>query len=142
MGAWCEDLRTRLREALEREPDVLVAYLFGSHARGTSGPLSDVDVAVLLSDDADPFKRRLDLIGAVSRIVGDERTDVVVLNEVPVALEFRVLRDGQELVCRDEVARVRHHRDTVIRYIDMTPMRRELERGTRNQVTEGRFGRP
>ena len=30
--------------------DVVLAYLFGSYARGQAGPLSDVDVAVLLND--------------------------------------------------------------------------------------------
>jgi hypothetical protein len=48
-----DDLQAKLRAVLEPRSEVLVAYLFGSVARGTSGPLSDVDVAVLLSDDVD-----------------------------------------------------------------------------------------
>ena len=36
----------RLREELERWPEVLDAYLFGSVARGEAQPHSDVDVAV------------------------------------------------------------------------------------------------
>ena len=30
--------------------EVVLAYLFGSHARGEAGPLSDIDIAVLLRD--------------------------------------------------------------------------------------------
>ncbi len=48
-------LEEELRAALRRHPRVLVAYLFGSTARGRAGPLSDVDVAVLLAEDGDPF---------------------------------------------------------------------------------------
>ncbi|MGH3575187.1 MAG: nucleotidyltransferase domain-containing protein, partial [Pseudonocardiaceae bacterium] len=42
------DLTERLRRLLIGAPGVLVAYLYGSHARGRAGPLSDVDAALLL----------------------------------------------------------------------------------------------
>jgi predicted nucleotidyltransferase len=135
------DLVERLRERLEREEDVLVAYLHGSHASGRPGPLSDVDVAVLLREDADRWQRLLDLIGAVSEVVGSERADVVVLNEAPAALAYRVLRDGILLFSRDDVARVRHRTHVIDRYLDMEPMRRMLREGVRDQIREGRFGR-
>ncbi len=35
-----------LRERLERRPEILEAYLFGSHARGEAMPHSDIDIAV------------------------------------------------------------------------------------------------
>jgi hypothetical protein len=137
-----DDLKPRLRAVLERELDVLVAYLFGSVARGTSGPMSDVDVAVLLRKDGDLFKRRLQLIAEVSTVVGSERADVVVLNEAPVALAFRVLRDGQILVSRDERARIRHRVSTLDRYMDMAPFRKVQSEGLHHRLQEGRFGRP
>jgi predicted nucleotidyltransferase len=39
-----------LSDLFANEP-VVVAYLFGSQARGDAGPLSDVDVAVLVEGD-------------------------------------------------------------------------------------------
>jgi predicted nucleotidyltransferase len=48
-----------LADALEA-PQVVAAYLIGSRARGSSGPLSDVDVAVLHESDLTPHDR-LDL---------------------------------------------------------------------------------
>jgi predicted nucleotidyltransferase len=136
-----DDLERRLRERLEREPDVLVAYLYGSQARGRAGPLSDVDVAILLREDGDLFQRRLDLIGAVSEVTGSDAADVVLLNEIPVALGYRVLRDGKVLVSRDERARIGYFVRTVDRYLDMAPMRRALDEGMRHRLAEGRFGR-
>lgn len=126
-----------LAERLAAQPDVVVAYLFGSRARGTARPGSDVDVAVLLDDAADPHARQLDLAAALG---GD--ADVVVLNDAPVALAYRVLRDGVLLVCRSERARVHHHARTVGRYLDTAPLRRALEAGQRRRLEEARFGRP
>lgn len=137
-----EGLEERLRQALEAREDVLVAYLFGSAARGKAGPLSDVDVAVLLAEDGDRFARFLEVVGEVARVVGPERADVVLLNEAPVALAYRVLRDGRVLLCRDDGARIEHWVRTVVRYLDMEPFFRTLEEGVRHRILEGRLGRP
>ncbi|MGH3837118.1 MAG: type VII toxin-antitoxin system MntA family adenylyltransferase antitoxin [Pseudonocardiaceae bacterium] len=133
------DLTERLRRLLDGESGVLVAYLYGSHARGQAGPLSDVDVAVLL--DGDTEDRRLELTAAITHAVAPARADVVVLNDAPLPLAYRVLRDGTLLVSRDDRARVEHWVRTVDRYLDMAPARRLLAAGTRSRLREGRFGR-
>jgi len=55
---------------LRAQPDIIAAYLFGSQATGRVHPGSDVDIAVLLDEDALPqttgwggplLSRRLDL---------------------------------------------------------------------------------
>ena len=133
-------LSERLRDRLADEPDVTVAYLFGSHARGTAGRLSDVDVAVLLRGRHGP-ERRLELADAIGAAAGGVRADVTVLNDAPPALAYRVLRDGELLLSRDDRARIRHWVRTVDRYLDMAPLRRELARGVSHRLEEGRFGR-
>jgi predicted nucleotidyltransferase len=40
-----DGIRQRARGALEREPGIAVAWLFGSAARGRMGVLSDIDIA-------------------------------------------------------------------------------------------------
>ncbi|QBI19723.1 nucleotidyltransferase domain-containing protein [Egibacter rhizosphaerae] len=135
------DLADALAARLQREPDVLVAYLFGSWARGEGGAVSDVDVAVLLG--ASPtLARYAALTAAVGEVTGSERADVVVLDDAPIPLAYRVLRDGRLLFSRDEGARVRHWVRTVDRYLDMAPLRAVLQEGTRRRLKEGRFGRP
>lgn len=124
-----------LAARLGSEPDVIVAYLFGSRARGTARPTSDIDVAVLLNADADTHWRRLELGARLGDTV-----DLVVLNDAPVALAYRVLRDGILLVSNDERARIRHWTRTVDRYLDTAPLRRALAAGTRHRLEEGRFG--
>jgi predicted nucleotidyltransferase len=126
----------RLTEALAAEPGVVVAYLFGSRARGTSHSQSDIDVAVLFADSVDAHERELDL-----RATLGDNVDLVVLNDAPVSLAYRVLRDGVLLVSHDDAARIEHWVRTVDRYIDMAPMRRAFDEGLRHRLAEGRFGR-
>jgi predicted nucleotidyltransferase len=51
--------RRRFAAALDR-PGVVAAFLFGSQATGSPGPLSDVDVAVWLEPAPSPQGRYLD----------------------------------------------------------------------------------
>ncbi len=63
---------------LTEQPDVVAAYLFGSHAEGRARPESDIDIAVLLSDrtananidDAMArFDRRMELEREIERLI-------------------------------------------------------------------------
>jgi predicted nucleotidyltransferase len=97
--------------------DVVLAYLFGSHARGQAGPLSDIDVAVLLAgqpDDSRCFDMRLEIIGGLMDILRADDMDVAILNQTPLALRYRVLRDGVLLFCRDHQAMIEFKTRTVI----------------------------
>jgi predicted nucleotidyltransferase len=93
---------------LAAQPDVLAAYLFGSHATGRARPESDVDVAVLLSgtDAMERFERLLGLMGEVEEALGRRPADVVVLNDAPPLLAHQVLAHGWLIFERDRAARV------------------------------------
>ncbi len=81
-------------------PSVLFGYLFGSLARGTAGPLSDIDVAVYLQEGADSGEVKLDLTARLMDALGADRVDVVVLNGAPLPLQARVLRFNRILLAR------------------------------------------
>lgn len=134
------DLVARLRDVLANEPTVVVAYLFGSRATGSQRVDSDVDVAVLLHEPApdDWLRTTADLAAAAAPL----RVDLVDLAAAPVALAYRVLRDGRLLISRDEAERIAHRVRAFDRYLDMAPARRVLAEGTRRRLREGLFGRP
>jgi predicted nucleotidyltransferase len=125
--------------------EVVLAYLFGSHARGEAGPLSDIDIAVLLRETCtrqEAFDLRLEIIGGLMRIIGADDVDVIVLNEAPLALQYRVLRDGRLIFCRDRQAMIEHRARTVSYYLDFKPFldRHEaaiLDRARRGELLHG-----
>jgi len=117
-------VNARLRKALEARPEPIVAaYLFGSVARGTDGPHSDLDVGVLLTD---PPMRTLaglptPLIDALERAT-DRRVDLVILNNASADLVHRVLRDGHLLLERDRSARIAFEVRRRNEYFDLLPI--------------------
>ena len=109
-----------IREVLDADPSVRLAYLFGSMARGTAGPLSDIDIGVVFSGGDTALGTLEDRL--VERLRTD-RVDLVSLAAAPVPLRYRVVRDGRLLLSRDEVLRERFEVDTIRRYLDFKPLR-------------------
>jgi predicted nucleotidyltransferase len=117
-------VRKALNEYFAVHSEGLVAgYLFGSAARGTAGPRSDVDVAVLYerTPPATLEGLPLDLEGRLERLLGCP-AQVVVLNTAPVGLVHRVLRDGVLLLDRDPRARIRFEVRARNEFFDLQPI--------------------
>lgn len=104
-------------------------YLFGSRARGTERPGSDVDVAVLYTQPPSSGLGGLGLeLADELRAVMRAPVDLVVLNRASPDLIHRVLRDGI-LVCeQDRAARIHFEVDARRRYLDLLPYLREYRR--------------
>lgn len=101
------DLRlSRLALLLERRDDVAFAYLFGGLARGVRRPLSDVDIAIYLSDIETMAETKLDLVGLLADTLGSDEFDLVILNRAPISLVGRILRNRKVLV--DKMPQRRH----------------------------------
>jgi predicted nucleotidyltransferase len=82
------DLTDAVRLTLKHRPDVRLALLFGSVARGTANTSSDVDVAVVA-----PGVDRLTLARDLSLAIGRE-VDVVDLAGAGYPLLSAIVRDG------------------------------------------------
>jgi len=133
----------RLARALDRE-GVVAARLIGSQARGTGGPLSDIDIAFWHEpalDTSSRLKLRLDLTRDAGRALGTDEIDVIPLNHASPLLRQRAIRDGRPLLERDAKTRVRLEARAIVEYLDTIPLRAELARGQRKRLHEGRFGR-
>ena len=130
-----------LTEYFAAQPDVIAAYLFGSRATGQARAESDVDVAVLLSeeDNVTRFERRLQLMAEVSEICGRE-ADVVVLNDAPPILQNQVLKHGRLLCERDRRARVEFEVQAGQVYADLKPMRKFFQQALFREIKEAGLG--
>jgi predicted nucleotidyltransferase len=93
-------LLSTLRGALRTEHNIRLAVLFGSVARGTSAPGSDVDVLVALRDP--DLERVVELSAKLSAATG-RRVDVVRLQDAESEPSFLadVIADGRVLVDRE-----------------------------------------
>ena len=135
-----ESYATALKSYFASLDDVQLAYLFGSHARGQAGPLADVDIAVLLDDtlSADRyFGMRLEIIGGLMDILRINDVDVIVLNQAPLALSYRVLRDGILLYYRDRQVMIEYTARTVSAYLDFKPVIERHERAILERARKG-----
>lgn len=115
-----EALKQKLKGFFSGRNDVAVAYLFGSVGRSDAGPLSDVDIAVLLDAALDAEKRflaRLDLTSRIGRLLGTNKVDVVILNEAPPSLSYNIIKDGIVLKS-DETARALFESRVLSVYLD------------------------
>jgi hypothetical protein len=115
------DVRERLETlgpALAQCSAVVFAYLFGSAGRGELRPTSDVDVAIFLEPGADHAEGLLDAIGCVTRHVGSDEVDVVLLNTAPTALVGRCLQSRRVIVDRDPFLRHRFESAELRKFFD------------------------
>lgn len=113
--------------ALFAQRGVVLAYLFGSQAEGIAGPLSDVDVAVLLGPEV-PAGRwgdvQIDLIGDLTSLFHRDDVDVVILNRATPLLAHRVVVQGRVIYEPDPLARTRFEVEALRLYVDTIPLRR------------------
>ena len=90
-----KELMTDLAQEM---PQIVLAYIFGSTASGTRGPMSDYDFAVYL-DEPDVKKRyeiKFRLMGELSRILKTNKVDVVVINDTDnVYLKHAIISEGK-----------------------------------------------
>ena len=132
----------RITAVLSARPEILEAYLFGSHARDTGQAHSDIDVAVFVNFDdvvPGPFGYRSELTSALMSGLGSNAVDVVVLNTAPPLLYHRVLRDGVRVVSRDLRATTVREGRALSRHCDFAPHLAKIDAilGARARASEG-----
>lgn len=125
--------RGQIQEALAKELQadarLAAAYLFGSVARGTAGPGSDVDVGLLYRVPPgaglleQPFAREGELSARLGRPV-----QLVLMNGAPPDLVHRILRDGILLFENDRSARIAFEVRARNEYFDLLPILRQYRK--------------
>lgn len=114
-----------ITKVLEKEHEVLFAYIFGSYAKGIQNEKSDIDIAVYLKDEnileKDPlFPSRL-AIKIEKILTGKKTVDVRVLNGSTLRFKNQVLRYGKLLFSKDEKKRIEFETFSLDHYYDFKP---------------------
>ena len=130
------ELERRIAECLAKRPEVLLGYLFGSHAAGRAHRESDVDVAVLLDrahcgTERERFDLRVELSADLVAALHCNEVDLVVLNDAPPLFARRIVYEGKLLHCVDPAAEHAFRRDVQMRAADLAPF---LERARKARL--------
>ena len=111
-------------QVLFRKYGVILAYLFGSQARETAGPISDTDIAVLLPkkhSEKRRFEIRLALMRECAKILKSD-TDLVVFNDVSsLFFQYVILNEGKLIYQSSEEEAIDFESRTLGRYFDFEP---------------------
>lgn len=134
-----------LIEKLSLDEDIIALYLFGSYAEGKQTPVSDIDLAVLLERDFPQnsyFEKKLALLSTITSLLKTDEVDLVILNQVPPALSYRILSKGRLLFEKTDKKsqRVSFQVRICDRYFDFKPVAKVLHEGLVRRIKEGRFG--
>jgi predicted nucleotidyltransferase len=101
-------------------PVILAVYLFGSFAQGRENELSDVDVAVLLSNSSRTVKGKIEV--EVGHYLEVDEVDIVFLDEAPLAFVKEIINNSQRVYCRDTQLTAEFEADVLVRYFDLEPL--------------------
>lgn len=125
-----------LRRFFEARPEVRLAYVYGSHARGEATPLSDLDVGVWLDPVPEDPLAVSAMAVALGRALGQDpdRVDVRELRGGSVQFLYNVVRDGRCVFARDEGERIGFEVRAVREYLDFAPKIQEYNRAQRERL--------
>lgn len=113
-------LKDKLVDFFQAQENLIFAYIFGSQVSGKTGKLSDIDVAVYLTapGNINLFDTRLKLAGDLSDFLKTDKVDMVILNDAPPLLVYRILQTGKVIFSRDEAKRLDYEVKAGLNYLD------------------------
>lgn len=129
-----ENILKDSRAILSTNTDVLLAYLFGSQANKTTGPVSDIDIAILFQDSGDTLSPSLELSNELGKNFPSHRIDVIALNKAPLELAYAVIAQGICIYQQDNYLRIEYEAQILSRYGDFLC----VLRNQRQEILEGK----
>ena len=118
-------------EEVSKDSEVVALFSFGSLAKGTLRPLSDLDFSVLVSNNLDPterFEKHLNLIGLFNQVFATDEIDLVLLNDLSIGFSYNIIFSGRLLYCANRPELNDFIERSVKIYLDFKFFRDEFDR--------------
>lgn len=116
-----------LKTFFETEREVNAVFIFGSLITGYRHSFSDIDIAVLLNDEEHiAVDYKIGLLTDLIVLLGSDQIDLVILNQAPPFLKYRILRDGSCIFERDKNKRTNFQARTYSEYFDLRPLLKKV----------------
>ncbi|MDP3488338.1 MAG: nucleotidyltransferase domain-containing protein [Bacillota bacterium] len=119
-----EVLLKKIEDYFSHRDDTFAVYLFGSQAKGTARPTSDLDLAILFKEGLDPLRRfqiKLQITNELEELL-ETKVDLVDLRSADLFFIHQVMRHKVLLVEQDKSSRVAFEVDYRKRYFDHMPI--------------------
>lgn len=135
----------KLKEIFSDYPYIASAYLFGSHATGKTGPMSDVDIAVLLKEPYPEGRHLMHQMDYLSFRIEEmlklkKEVDIVEINGQGLIFKYNVLKTGKLIYDADPAFRTDYVSRLISTYCDFEPTVRFIKRfhlrGIKNRLAK------
>ena len=125
-----------------RDATILAAYLFGSYARGRQGPMSDVDIAVLLEERGGKIDRKLlhaRLHHDLGRLLRKD-IHILILNDASYLARIEAMFNGRCVHVKDDEALARFKMLSSSLFADFAPYMDQLHRRLKQHLGVNHHG--
>jgi len=116
---------------------VIFAYLYGSYATGMMHPFSDIDIAVYAAEKSfeNPLDLELSLSIEIDRALKEKpKSDVRLINRLPLAVLGEIMKDGLLIYCRDDEFRIDYETTVRMGYFDFLLYLRKYQQTYLNRM--------
>jgi len=122
------EIGKKLKNCLFGNPEIQLAFLFGSEAAGSPRTDSDVDIAVLYRPNQLPGSDALlELNDRLTALLKRE-VDLVVLNRASPIIRMQVLKHGKKIIEKDHRVYADFFVRTINEYDDLKRVRAVVEK--------------
>lgn len=115
-----ERLLPKAQVYLQSRSDITFAYIFGGLAKGRRTPLSDVDIAVYLSEGRITIEKKMEILGKLMELLETDEIDFVILNTAPLTLRMKILENKSVIVDNAPFLRYAYESVTMRKYFDFS----------------------
>jgi len=110
-----EHLIKKIVNELKKIKDVKIIYLFGSYAKRTEKPISDIDICIITKKNISRDKK--EEIGSYS----GPKVEISFFWDLPLTVQYKVLKEGKPLFQKDESFLHEVTVNTLKKYLDFKP---------------------
>lgn len=131
----------KVSQALSKNSEIAVAYLFGSQTRGNTSPISDIDIGIVFKDPS-ILKDSLQVYNRICEQIEPfidqrKRFDLVFLQQAPLALQFDAVSSGKVIYEASPKDEVEYREEVTGRFLDFEPLSREVFDDLRKEILRG-----
>ena len=131
-----DEIKNTLNGYLQKHPEIVVAYIFGSLAQGKTNALSDIDIAIItdsqqINNKTYRYGYKAEILTDLIKLLKTNNIDLVILNKANTLLKHRVLYHGILIYSKNERERINFQIDTINKYNDFKQLiKPHLTKGT------------